>query len=137
MSELDMFDLYQKAVEYKVRFELPGTGVITTEDLRQCSKTQLETMYSSYMKLKTEATTFVLGKQKSTENFMLELQIALIEDAYDILERKIEAKKNAQVQATLKDERRQMLLSIKADKERGQYSEMTLTDIEQELAKLA
>lgn len=130
-------DIFERASRAKLRFE-SAVGLLSTEDLWDLDLTarkgaSLDTLARGvFSELKgIEEVSFVETKPNVRKT---ELELKL-----DILKHVIEAKKTAIKAAETRAAnaaRRERLLAAKADKEAGKIAEMSMEDIDRELASL-
>lgn len=120
--------------EYAVRnkFRYPYKGGLTTEDLWDLPVGELDKVYKVLNSEIKELSEESLLEKKTQKDKDLEIMVDIVKHVFDA---KMEERENKKKQAEVK-ERKQILLSILADKEKEELTSYSADDIRKMLADL-
>lgn len=132
IREEDVIDpaIFERGLRKHVRFSFRGESTI--EDLWYLSMEDLDTIYKGLKAQERTSQEDSLLKKKSAEDKMLALKIDIVTYIVRAKEAEIEEKTALREKIA----KRQKLLGIKAAKQEAAYNDMSIEDLDKELAEL-
>lgn len=122
--------MFESATKNKLRFKAPN-GLVTSEDLWDLPLTQLDTIAKSLRKeLREEDDSFI---DNSKSNVLLELKFEVVKRVIAV---KLEEREAAQLKRS-NAAKKQKILEVLEEKKTGVLHDMSVEDLEKELAKLS
>lgn len=119
---------FEFAVRNKVRF--PYRGLITVEDLWDLSVESLDTVYKALNKQKKQADEESLLETKTSEDVMLDTQLAIVKYIFETKVAEINARKSEQE----RKEYNQKIMAIIASKEEQALQDKSIDELKKMLS---